>query len=207
MNNTLYGQDLDVKCIYETNKYLIKNSSNNGPFVFILKKNVIPNEDYELIVGKNLKEIISNPSVIDMLKKLENENLNLLVIIENLNGKYSFRKKCYCSCNDNNNVIFLDEFDNQIIFNNEEQTIISSMIAVKRFENEFKYPILKDYINQLKDNFVMQQFKHRVKVESNSEYNIFFGSSIRIFDAKYNKIELNDYKLQQRIESVFLESK
>ncbi|MCD3298105.1 hypothetical protein, partial [Clostridium botulinum] len=143
---------------------------------------------------------------IDILKRLHDEGLYLLVAIKNISSEISYGKKCYCIYN-NGEIIFLDGFGNQIIFKNQENYKIYYTVVIKRIENRVKYPTLEEYIEELKDVKIMRKFRHHVKVKYNIEYYLYFGKEVRVCDKQDNVINLNSYELSAEIEDVELESK
>ncbi|KEH97260.1 hypothetical protein [Clostridium botulinum] len=205
MRYRLDRKNLDVKCIYDTNKYLVQ-SNHDDEFILLLQENYFSQEELDIFFKNTLKEVVNEYKAIDILKRLHAEGLYLLVAIKNISSEISYGKKCYCIYN-NGEIIFLDGFGNQIIFKNQENYKIYYTVVIKRIENRVKYPTLEEYIEELKDVKIMRKFRHHVKVKYNIEYYLYFGKEVRVCDKQDNVINLNSYELSAEIEDVELESK
>ncbi|AEB75952.1 hypothetical protein [Clostridium botulinum] len=205
MRYRLDRKNLDVKCIYDTNKYLVQ-SNHDDEFILLLQENYFSQEELDIFFKNTLKEVVNEYKAIDILKRLHDEGLYLLVAIKNISSEISYGKKCYCIYN-NGEIIFLDGFGNQIIFKNQENYKIYYTVVIKRIENRVKYPTLEEYIEELKDVKIMRKFRHHVKVKYNIEYYLYFGKEVRVCDKQDNVINLNSYELSAEIEDVELESK
>ncbi|KEI07085.1 hypothetical protein ADU90_04780 [Clostridium botulinum] len=205
MRYRLDRKNLDVKCIYDTNKYLVQ-SNHEDEFILLLQENYFSQEELDIFFKNTLKEVINDYKAIDILKRLHDEGLYLLVAIKNISSQISYGKKCYCIYN-NGEMIFLDGFGNQIIFKNQEDYKIYYTVVIKRIENIVKYPTLEEYIEELKNVKIMRKFRHHVKVKYNIEYYLYFGKEVRVCDKQDNIINLNSYELSAEIEDVELESK
>ncbi|KEI14977.1 hypothetical protein Z959_08630 [Clostridium novyi B str. ATCC 27606] len=205
MRYRLDRKNLDIKCVYDTNKYLVQ-SNHDDEFILLLQENYFSREELNIFFKNSLKEVINNYKCVDILKRLHDEGLYLLVAIKNISSQISYGKKCYCIYN-NGEIIFLDGFGNQIIFKNQEDYRIYYTVVIKRIENKVKYPTLGEYIKELKNVEIMRKFKHHVKVNYNIEYYLYFGKEVRVYDKLNNIVNLNSYQLSAEIEDVQLESR
>ncbi|WP_053956828.1 hypothetical protein [Inediibacterium massiliense] len=204
------GKKLDVKCTYAVNKYLRnyeqQSKQNNmyksgDEYITIQEMGGLKGKDF---CRRNFKEVVSDPKFIDYLKELVSESLTLYIILKNLEIK---KQQKYSCSYDGDNIIFMDEDDNQVIFSNEEKYEVKNIEVVKKIKNKLNYPTLGEYIEQLKNSEVMRKFKHGIDYNNGVRIDLYFGNEVKVCNYEEQQIELEEDDLNKQIDYIYLECK